>query len=211
MCRPLWSVQKAIQDSYWPWVRRRPCEQRDTIWPGIVLLVAPDGNVDHKRQVIIRSRLDKVLSIMERIPLLKDQQAEYALLDQPAQVDVHVKDHSPLDLWHVFDFVFRESLCRILGPGWSQTEEPSQPHCDCRENVVHGNDLNISKAAAELSMRPLSTILTLMRMIKEAFKILINFRTKAIKKEAVYKNNFASEGTVSGQSCKLIKYLKNLF
>ena len=36
-------------------------------------------------------------------------------------------------------------------------------------------------------------------LAKEAFENLINFRTKAIKKEAFDINNFGSEGTASGQ------------
>ena len=47
--------------------------------PGTVLLGAPVGSVEFEKQAI-QERVSKVQQIMNRLPMLKDPQAEYAIL-----------------------------------------------------------------------------------------------------------------------------------
>ena len=88
--------------------------------PGIVLLCAPVGSETHER-VIIRHRVEKIKAIIDRLPLLKDPQSEFAVLrsflGQP-KVMFSLRTTNPLphqDLWVEFDCIVREALCRILG------------------------------------------------------------------------------------------------
>ena len=95
--------------------------------PGTVLLGAPIGSVELERQAI-QDWVGKAQEIMDRLPLLKDPQSEYAILRScisPPKVMYMLRTMNPIphnQLWADFDAVIREALYKTVGVSLSQQQ-----------------------------------------------------------------------------------------